>query len=1126
MAELKAGQTWPNVKGTDALADLKKKNPNRGWPEDPKDEKAVGSQAFTDLTWNKGSANTTAQDTPYKEPMKKSTEKQTGPNAGPFPYSKDGDKPARKAGPSDPKDIRDEYMNKAPKEEMTEGKTSFTGSKYNIPRKSYPNRPAVDLTKPEKRGAVLGQKASTQDAEGNYYGEPKDEAAKKQEARRAAFRRRMEGIYDEEPAVDELDLSGQEVASPVNASAPPLPSVHDETLKALEYDSAEDHEQAEGLDTIQHSHTPPRERDIDTTRPAPRGLNESQRALWTRFLTNMYEAASGSAALIQAYLDSTSEPSYGGLEKYAAEQGVQTPSRVYFNRIRSANPANTAALETKEAVAAPFDVSKAPDELKALLDLYTQATEEEASVMPSVEQKYEGIYSIAYRTAKGRALKKHAFICGSPGIGKFQGNSNKVLTPTGWTTMGEIEVGDKVLTPSNEVALVSQKFPQGVQPLYKITLKDGTSTEAGLPHLWYVKDQNQKIQTLETGDLIEGLEAGKHYYLPFTSPLNFPKQELPIDPYALGLLLGDGGFTQGGITFTTVEESLKTALLDGLRKNFDVTLSPSRDPITLRLVSNPGDRVGRETRINQALRLLGLKKVTSATKKIPEIYLYGAIEDRLALLQGLMDTDGYVTSLGATQYTTISDELAQGFLTLVRGLGGRATLKNKPTSYTYLGEKKSGQNANTITFSLPIELGAPVRLPYKRERYDMNAQQVREWQSIVSIEFDRVEESSCIMVDHPSHLYITDDFIVTHNTYTVLRAVEKGATESKKEFAKYRGSIGKSLSDILAFLYIHKDGFVILLDDCDGFLTGSSADVINTLKAAMDTDEPMVSTGGPGMRRLVAKKVGLSDGMEEGVKPSLRIDISRLNEGVVAAYDKDDNLLREERIDAKEVAWYKTVFGLKRVETKRNTGHLGTFLAESIYGRVREALPVEVSDDELLEDPEEEELEDDVGDVATVDFPANFLFTSSIIFVSNMMQSEVPDAIASRCNVKELFLTLPEIMVRIEQILPQLLKNETAYTKEEIDWAKQNVFKWMSALVQAHELHAPVVTSSGQRVPVRVKVPITFRMFNDFVDGWMTLADEIGGNDFAALEKAVTLRFISQIVLPAFGGDARTKKKK
>jgi len=309
-------------------------------------------------------------------------------------------------------------------------------------------------------------------------------------------------------------------------------------------------------------------------------------------------------------------------------------------------------------------------------------------------------------------------------------------------------------------------------------------------------------------------------------------------------------------------------------------------------------------------------------------------------------------------------------------------------------------------------------------------------------------------------------------TFTLKTAIEKGLAQTSDTLVKRRGSIGKAQSDILAFLYEKKDGHVIVLDDCDGFLTGADDDVINILKAAMDPDDPEVSISST-MRRMVAKKLGL-------LGESTRHD------------------------------------GVK-------------FLQDRLYGRRftedEDDLAGGDEEEETPEQPESEDIEAE-GEEDFGELPETFKFLSRIIFISNLRRADVPEAIIDRCKVDELVLSRTEIMERIREVLPELLKNEDKYTPEELDWAKTNVYKWLAATVQADAEGASIPTPQGAIAP-DIKVSITFRLFIDLVDTWLFMSTQgyQEGLTLEALEKKMTLPFIIRVIFPALKGDARPKRR-
>ncbi|MCA1806567.1 MAG: hypothetical protein LC687_01695, partial [Actinobacteria bacterium] len=366
----------------------------------------------------------------------------------------------------------------------------------------------------------------------DYQGDANEDVANDRDVADDPSRLRYPSVTPDRPDNAEEESSREAVDVEGQSSLP----------EYLDYDSSEDTEFSSGLDSFQHTHNAP-QGEMVTEATQSRGYGKQDRLLRERFAkeqTRLREARGQKAEVVNQYLSQASNPDYDDFIDWAQNEGIQeVPNKYYFNNLlKKRGGVGSGGVEEVEE-REPFNPEDAPEELQQLMSLYAQASEEDASLEPTVEQKFKGIYAIGYRTAKGRALKRHAFICGSPGIGK---------------------------------------------------------------------------------------------------------------------------------------------------------------------------------------------------------------------------------------------------------------------------------------------------------------------------------------------------------TFTVAKAVEKGATEGKQLFAKFRGSIGKSLSAILAFLWMHRENYVVLLDDADGFLTGSTDEVMNTLKAAMDTDDPMVSTSSPHIRKNVAKMVGMSE--SERWPAALNFDTSRLHEGIMTAVDR------------------------------------------------------------------------------------------------------------------------------------------------------------------------------------------------------------------------------------------------
>jgi phosphate starvation-inducible protein PhoH and related proteins len=366
--------------------------------------------------------------------------------------------------------------------------------------------------------------------------------------------------------------------------------------------------------------------------------------------------------------------------------------------------------------------------------------------------------------------------------GRAQPVDTPVLTPWGFQPIGELRVGDLVVGSDGQPTVVLGVYPQGRKAVYRVTTQDGASTRACGEHLWQVRTRDDFAhgkpgRVLTTEQMIGRVRRGhvRMFELPMVAPVEFEPERAPIDPYALGLLLGDGSISSRTTpTFSTQDaelaEALERLLPDGHRGGV--------------IVSNP---------VTVALRELGLAGTGSSTKFIPPQYLVTSRDSRLALLQGLFDTDGGpVTQAGRTcriQYTTCSSRLRDDVIFLVRSLGGVAYWRTRPAE----GRKPGLANGRPVyhrhdAHILDVRLPAgvqPFRLERKRKLYEMHGAG-RPMRMIDSIEPAGEAECVCISVSAPDSLYVTEDFLVTHNTlndaFVVLDEAQNTSPEQMKMF--------------------------------------------------------------------------------------------------------------------------------------------------------------------------------------------------------------------------------------------------------------------------------------------------------------------------------------------------------
>ena len=385
--------------------------------------------------------------------------------------------------------------------------------------------------------------------------------------------------------------------------------------------------------------------------------------------------------------------------------------------------------------------------------------------------------------------------------GRSQPTNTPVLTPDGFRPIGELTVGDLVIGSNGKPTPVLGVYPQGEKDIYRVTTQDGASTLASGDHLWAVATRDDRrrgepLRVLTTRDMIGNLRANHYhrYELPLHSaPVCFPHREMPMDPYALGLLLGDGCLT-GTTTpsFATGDPELAYELKRRLPGN---EIRPVGGPnYHLSQVASPWSTTAlMENPLTRAVRQLGLYGTRSTTKFVPELYLYNSHKVRLAVLQGLLDTDGGpVTQNDRTcriQYTTVSPRLRDDVIFLVRSLGGIAYHRTRPAEGRAPGMTKGRpvhhrHDAHIISIRLPAGI-EPFRLTRKREAYN-TAGGGRPMRFIESIEPAGTAEAVCISVAAADSLYTTENFLLTHNTlndsFIILDEAQNTSGEQMKMF--------------------------------------------------------------------------------------------------------------------------------------------------------------------------------------------------------------------------------------------------------------------------------------------------------------------------------------------------------
>ena len=255
-----------------------------------------------------------------------------------------------------------------------------------------------------------------------------------------------------------------------------------------------------------------------------------------------------------------------------------------------------------------------------------------------------------------------------PGAGKAGKMSSKVLTPSGFIEMRDVKVGTKVVAGNGEKASVIGVYPQGKRRIYRITMNDGGFTEVSDNHLWEVQNRcdrqfetrtgDHRTRIVKTEDMLNDFilekDGRKNYSIDYVPKIKaFTEKKFYIHPYLLGCLLGDGGLSTKTICFTKKDKEIVdkiNSFIDG----YEFVLKRGSDKD---YYLHSKDSLKKPNLLMKELDRLGLLGTKSATKFIPKEYLYSSHEQRLWLLRGLLDTDGYAEHKGI-EYSTSSEKLA------------------------------------------------------------------------------------------------------------------------------------------------------------------------------------------------------------------------------------------------------------------------------------------------------------------------------------------------------------------------------------------------------------------------------------------------------------------------------------
>jgi len=437
----------------------------------------------------------------------------------------------------------------------------------------------------------------------------------------------------------------------------------------------------------------------------------------------------------------------------------------------------------------------------------------------------------------------------------------KILTPNGWTVMGNIKPNSLVIAKNGKPTRVINVFPKGKKEVYKVTTTEGASTECCLDHLWYTKtsgftnvDKTWSVKT--TKDILNSLNKNEkpNHILPKNDIIKFEEKEVSLAPYTLGVIIGDGSC--GYNVSISNKDCELIAKVNAELADFNCELIKNKNNITHHIRCNLYNYKGKYTPyvkitcektgtykqyesigiaakklniftgtlknrckknlsingynymfvdkdekwchpIKNIIYKLGLYKKKAQNKFVPDLYKYNSIEIRLEILRGLMDSDGTIGKKGCAVFYSSSKTLAEDVAEIVRSLGGRAVTRSRQRQGYggVINDKKVKFNfpSYEVTISMPQKLN-PFYIKRKASKHICKTMHK---QKIKSIEYIGKKEVQCILIEDSEHLYITNDYIVTHNTL-------------QEKLDPWMGSIKDSISFLSgknyeSFMHLYKD---------------------------------------------------------------------------------------------------------------------------------------------------------------------------------------------------------------------------------------------------------------------------------------------------------------------------------
>jgi hypothetical protein len=405
-----------------------------------------------------------------------------------------------------------------------------------------------------------------------------------------------------------------------------------------------------------------------------------------------------------------------------------------------------------------------------------------------------GDYLFYHYVSEAKEKGKHGKLLKTRGIGFPGPISEPILTTDGFKTYGDIKVNDNLIDRKGNPTKVTQVHKQDNRIIYELTLNDKRTVRCAEGHLWSVFDKNKgtknknKLYTYSIEEIIKkglywknkkGNKLYKYYIPDLLEPVKYSKKEFKIDPYVIGALIGDGSLNTSSIKIASIDNEI----LDNIQKLIGNSYKLVKDKSTINYLLTQknlweGGSKYKHNKIKNEIINLKLNVNTSG-KFIPDIYKHSSINQRLDLVKGLMDTDGSISLNGNLEFSNSNKTLIDDLAEVLRSLGIACTKG--------LGRKPRKKEINGSICNIKQEYRLYIRSNQNLFNLTRKSEKVKNKKlfknsPIVNIKkLDYIEECVCFTVDNKENLYLTTDFIPTHNSF-------KAASWSPRNLYCYPGS--------------------------------------------------------------------------------------------------------------------------------------------------------------------------------------------------------------------------------------------------------------------------------------------------------------------------------------------------